>query len=125
MQKVEYQQNTISRKDPHGAKLLKKKMHSLKSQEKKLDHISLTELPDIEDDIYFFFEQVNIPKSKLILSLEISELKIKNRILFKNIKLDIIGNSHICIIGKNGVGKSTLGWSGVLIRTVKINGNVE
>ena len=35
MQKVEYQQNTISRSDPHGARLLKKKMHSLKSQEKK------------------------------------------------------------------------------------------
>lgn len=33
MQKVEYQQNTISRSDPHGAKLLKKKMHTLKSQE--------------------------------------------------------------------------------------------
>lgn len=34
MQKVEHQQNTISRSNPHGAKLLKKKMHSLKSQEK-------------------------------------------------------------------------------------------
>ena len=39
MQKVEYQQNTISRSNPHGAKVLKKKMHSLKSQEKKLDNM--------------------------------------------------------------------------------------
>ena len=36
MQKVENQQNSISRKDPHGAKVLKKKMHSLKSHEKKI-----------------------------------------------------------------------------------------
>lgn len=28
--------------------------------------------------------------------------------LAKNIKLEIIGNSHICIIGRNGVGKTTL-----------------
>ena len=47
MQKVEYQQNTISRSDPHGARLLKKKMHSLKSQERKLDDTTLTELPDV------------------------------------------------------------------------------
>ena len=55
MQKVEYQQNTISRQDPHGAKVLKKKMHSLKSQEKKLANIKLTEIPDVEESINFFF----------------------------------------------------------------------
>jgi hypothetical protein len=38
MQKVEYQQNSISRNDPHGAALLKKKMHSLKSQERRLEN---------------------------------------------------------------------------------------
>jgi len=29
-------------------------------------------------------------------------------VLSRNIKLEVIGNTHICIIGKNGVGKSTL-----------------
>lgn len=108
MQKVEYQQNTISRKDPHGAKMLKKKMHSLKSQEKKFNSKILTEVPDIEERISFSFENISVPKTKKIIELNIKELKVNKRVLSKNIKLDIIGNSHICIIGKNGVGKTTL-----------------
>jgi ATPase subunit of ABC transporter with duplicated ATPase domains len=108
MQKVEYQQNTISRSNPHGAKLLKKKMHSLKSQERKMNSMKLTEVPDVEEHIHFFFEEVDIPKHKNIINLNIDQLKINDKILSKNIKLDVIGNTHLCIIGKNGVGKSTL-----------------
>lgn len=108
MQKVEYQQNTISRSDPHGAALLKKKMHSLKSQERKLEDVQLTELPDIEESINLFFDDVNIPKMKNIISLDWAELKVVDKVLARNIKLDIIGNVHLCFIGKNGVGKSTL-----------------
>ncbi len=108
MQKVESKQNTISRKDPHGAQLLKKKMHSLKAQEKKLNNLEITEIPDYEESINFFFEDAFIPSTKKILNLDIKELKVENKILAENIELDIVGNKHICIIGKNGVGKSTL-----------------
>ena len=108
MQKVEHQQNTITRADPHGGRLLKKKMHALKSQERKLEERELTELPDVEEEIHFFFEDVSIPKNKVILKLHIPELKVQNKVLSRNIKLEVIGNTHICIIGKNGVGKSTL-----------------
>ena len=108
MQKVESKQNTISRKDPHGAQLLKKKMHSLKAQEKKLNNLEITEIPDYEENINFFFEDAFIPSTKKILNLNIKELKVENKVLAKNIELNIIGNKHICIIGKNGVGKSTL-----------------
>lgn len=108
MQKVEFQQNTISRKDPHGAKVLKKKMHSLKAQEKKLNNTDLTEVPDVEESINFFFENVVIPSTKKILSLHISELKVQDKVLARDIVLDIIGNTHLAIIGNNGVGKSTL-----------------
>lgn len=108
MQKVEYQQNTITRADPHGAKVLKKKMHSLKSQERKLDETELTEVPDVEESISFSFEDVEMPRTKNIINLNIDELKVSNKVLSKNIKLDVIGNVHLCIIGKNGVGKSTL-----------------
>ena len=108
MQTVEYKQNTISRKDPHGAKVLKKKMHSLKSQEKKLDALSLTEIPDVEESIFLSFEEAIIPKSKIILKLNIPELRIDSRILSKHIELEVIGNTHLCIIGKNGLGKTTL-----------------
>lgn len=108
MQKVESKQNTISRKDPHSAQLLKKKMHSLKAQEKKLNNLEITEIPDYEESINFFFEDAFIPSTKKILNLNIKELKVENKVLAKNIELNIIGNKHICIIGKNGVGKSTL-----------------
>lgn len=108
MNKVEYEQNTISRSDPHGAALLKKKMHSLKSQEKKLEKTELTQIPDVEESIQIFFKDVEIPKTKVILKLEIPELKIDKKVITKNIKLEVIGNSHICIIGKNGSGKTTL-----------------
>lgn len=107
-QKVEYRQNTISRSDPFGAKILKKKMHTLISQEKKLASTQLTELPEIEEEINFFFEPVFIPAHKTIISLELEKLTIDNKVLAQNIKLELIGNAHICIIGKNGIGKSTL-----------------
>ena len=108
MQKVEHQQNTISRADPHGAAVLKKKMHSLKSQEKKLDETNLTEIPDVEESISFFFENIEMPRTKNIIKLDLDELKVADKLLSKNIELDVIGNVHLCIIGKNGVGKSTL-----------------
>lgn len=108
LKKVEYQQNTISRKDPHGAKVLKKKMHSLKSQEKKLESMDLKQIPDLEESVFFQFEEINIPKNKIIIQLEFPEFKIDNKVILKNIKLDINHNTHLCIIGKNGSGKTTL-----------------
>lgn len=108
MQKVEHQQNTITRQDPHGAAVLKKKMHTLKSQEKRLEDMDLTEMPDVEESIYFNFDDVFMPRTKNIININIPELKIGNKTLSKNIKLDIVGNVHLCIIGKNGIGKSTL-----------------
>lgn len=107
-QKVDYQLNTISRGNPHGAKLLKKKMKSIKSQEKRMDNVELTELPDVEESINFIFEDVKIPESKVILSLDIKELKVQDRKLAEHIKIEVVGPTHVCIIGKNGVGKTTL-----------------
>ncbi len=106
--RVEHEQNSISRSDPHGARLLKKKMKSLKSQETRLDKTELTEIPAVEESIYFAFSNVNIPKSKEIINLHIPQLKIGSKTLAQNIDLEIIGNTHMCIIGNNGTGKSTL-----------------
>lgn len=108
MQKVEYQQNSISRKDPHGAKVLKKKMHALKTQEKKLGTMEITEIPDVEESINFCFDSISIPNSKRIIHIELPKLEINNKLLVRNINLDIVGPVHLAITGKNGVGKSTL-----------------
>ena len=105
-QRVEFEQNNISRSDPHGGRLLKKKMHNVKSQEKKLENIDITEKPDPEESIYFKFEEVNIPNNKKILNLNNYNLIINNNNI--KINLEVYGNVHICIIGKNGTGKTTL-----------------
>ncbi len=108
MNKVDYQQETITRADPHGGKLLKKKMKSIKSQERKMEKMELTEIPDYEESINFFFEAVDMPRQKKILDLSDFELKIGTKVISSNINLNVIGNEHIVIIGKNGCGKTTL-----------------
>lgn len=108
MQKVEYEQETISRKNPHGAQVLKKKMHSLKAQEKKLHEKKVTELPDVEENIHLVFESVFVPKTKSILKLNLPTLNVGEKVLVRNICLDVVGNKHVCIVGKNGIGKTTL-----------------
>jgi ATPase subunit of ABC transporter with duplicated ATPase domains len=108
---VAHQLNTISRANPGGARLLKKKMKAVKSMEKRFDreHEQMTQMPDVEEAIMVKFnENVIIPKGKTVLDLELHELCIENRILSKNIKLLVTGPEKICIIGKNGVGKTTL-----------------
>lgn len=107
-QRVEFEQNNISRSDPHGGRLLKKKMHNIKSQEKKLEDTDIIEKPDPEESIYLKFEDVYIPNNKKILNLSSYNLTIGSTILSKNINLEVHANEHICIIGKNGAGKTTL-----------------
>lgn len=110
-QKVDYQLNTITRADPHTAALIKKKMKSLKSQEKRFEREkeSFTEVPDTEDAINIRNTLTEeIPSGKKVLELKIDDLKVNEKVLSKNINLSIYGNKHIVIIGKNGVGKTTL-----------------
>ena len=107
-QRVEFEQNNISRSDPHGGRLLKKKMHNIKSQEKKLERIDIIEKPDPEESIYFEFEDIYVPNNKKILNLSDFCLTIDNTILANDIRLEVYGGEHICIIGKNGAGKTTL-----------------
>ena len=109
-QKVEHRQRTISRGDPHGGQLLKKKMHSLKSQGRKMDEKEkeLTKKFEPEEAIAIRFEEVRMPPSKMILDLHLDELRIDDLLLSENIDLYMEGRDRICIIGENGTGKTTL-----------------
>ena len=44
----------------------------------------------------------------MVLDLSINELRVSERLLARNIQLNVTGPEHICIIGKNGCGKTTL-----------------
>ncbi len=110
-QKVEHEQENISRGDPHGGRLLKKKMHSVKSMEKRFEKEkeSLAQMPESEYSILLRFEGDNsVPAGKTVLDFNIPELKAGEKHLCGEIKLNITGSEKICIIGKNGCGKTTL-----------------
>ena len=129
-QKVEHQQNAISRQDPHVGALLKKTMHRVKAYEARFEkqYENMTEIPETEDAIFIKFgEDSSIPAGKVVLDYSLPELYVeqdkgtevidafdekkmqaKGRCLAVNIHLFIRGSEHICIIGKNGCGKTTL-----------------
>ena len=55
-----------------------------------------------------FDENITVPKGKTVIDFESDLLCIGERVLSRNIKLMVTGGQKICIIGKNGIGKSTL-----------------
>ena len=79
-----------STKDDHAGKNLKDKMHSVKSIFVKFD------------------EAVIYSSKKEILDLNLEKLIIGSKVLSENIELKVFGADKICIIGENGIGKTTL-----------------
>lgn len=110
-QKVEHQQNVITRQNPHGGKMLKKKMHTVKSMGRRFERQKeeFLEIPETEDAMFIRFEgNLAIPNGKLVLEYSLPELMAGERILAKDIYLRVEGPKKVGIIGKNGIGKTTL-----------------
>lgn len=109
--KVVHELNTISRGDPHGGKMLKRKMKAVKSMGKRFqrEHENMAEFPDTEKTISVKFTSITpVPTSKTVLDLNLSTLSIGEKLLSRNIKFYVKGGEKICVTGKNGVGKTTL-----------------
>lgn len=109
-EKVQYQQNQVVRA-PAVASKLAKKMKNLKSQSKRLEKekSSFLDIPEGMESIDLFFDDaISISNHQLILDYQHQTLKINDRVLASNISLHIKGPQKICIIGNNGIGKSTL-----------------
>lgn len=113
-QKVEHAQATISRGDPHGGQLLKKKMHVVKSMERRFarQDEQMTKMPVMESAISIKLnpDVKAIPEGKTVLDFRLACLMTpgSERILAKDIRLVLRGSEKICIVGENGVGKTTL-----------------
>ncbi len=110
-QKVESAQTKISRQDPHGGRLLKKKMHSVQSMGRRFEkeREALTAMPETEEAIFLSFpSEASIPNGKRVLELTLPELEVEGRTLARNIELRVIGPERVCIVGGNGAGKTTL-----------------
>ena len=118
MQSVEHSLNSCSRQDPFKAKCLKSKMHTVKSMEKRFakEDNNMTEMPEQEEAIFFKLgnKEDSIPSGKVVLEYELEKLQVSreqqedSKILARNVFLRVRGSEKICIIGKNGVGKTTL-----------------
>lgn len=129
-QKVEHDLNSISRQDPHGGYLLKKKMKAVKAMERRYEREAqdMTQRPETEDAIFFKIgENVHMPAGKTVLEFSLDRLMTPGaeaqeggtveqneigtagpRLLAQNIFLRIRGGEKVCIIGQNGIGKTTL-----------------
>ncbi len=110
--KVEHQQASISRQDPHGGRLLKKKMHAVQSMGRRFEREreQMTALPQWEEAILTAFDpdRATLPAGKAVLRLALPELRAGERVLSRDVGLDVTGPEKIGIVGENGAGKSTL-----------------
>lgn len=108
---VNHAQNAASRQDPSGARLLKKKMHSVLSMGKRFEREkeNFIDFPEYETAIIAkFYPSISLPNGKTVLDLTLPRLNIGKRLLSENVRLFVAGNERVGITGNNGVGKSTL-----------------
>ena len=114
MQSVQSALGNCSRQSPAEAKNLKDKMHTVKSLERRFEKEDekMTQMPEQEEAIFFKLGDENsiIPAGKTVIDYTLSKLMTPdgNRIMAEDIRLRIRGSEKICIIGTNGVGKTTL-----------------
>ena len=109
--RVDHEQEVISRQNAGGAKLLKKKMHAVISMGERFEREkeNFLDFPQEEEAILAKFDDnIRLPNGKTILDFSRDKLCVGERVLSRNIMLLVLGNEHIGITGKNGAGKSTL-----------------
>lgn len=110
-QRVEHEQAVISRGDPNGARLLKKKMHTTLSMRKRFarEKEGFVDFPEEETAILARFDEtIHFPNGKTVLDFSCDRLCIGERVLAEHVRLFVAGSERIGITGRNGVGKSTL-----------------
>ncbi len=109
--RVDHEQRTISRQDPGGGRLLKKKMHTVLSMEKRFERQKedFIDFPQTEEAILAKFdENITVPGGKTVLDFSLPELCAGGRVLARGVNIRVTGNVHVGITGRNGVGKSSL-----------------
>ncbi|XMB85695.1 ATP-binding cassette domain-containing protein [Mycoplasmatota bacterium WC44] len=96
-ERVEHEQNVISRQCPAAARLLAKKMKALKSQEKRFEEKEFTDIPIVEESINIDFpDNCFIPNGRDVIKLKLDKLCIDDKLLSEDIELNIVGNEKVC-----------------------------
>jgi len=109
-QRVEHEQSAVSRRDPHGARMLKKKMHAVTSMGRRFEREAqeMTAMPESEEAIFAKLECQPLTPTKVVLDLQMDTLCIGERVLSRDIRMCVRAGEKVCITGRNGAGKSTL-----------------
>lgn len=116
MRKYEHQQKEIQRQEEiirrfkqHGTEKLAKRAQS---REKRLDHIERLDKPETSlGRMKIRFKQSHQSGNDVLLAKNLSKgfgRGEERRQLFKNVELDIKRGERICLVGANGIGKTTL-----------------
>lgn len=109
-QRVNHEQNAITRANPPGGRLLKKKMKSVLATGRRFEREkeNMTQMPEYEDAIDLAFDAVEVVPGRLLADFRLDRLTVSERTLSKDIRLVIRSGDHIGIVGPNGCGKTTL-----------------
>jgi ATPase subunit of ABC transporter with duplicated ATPase domains len=108
--RVDHEQKIITRQNPGGARLLKKKMHAVLSMGRRFEREkeNFLDFPQEEEAILAKFDpSIHLPAGKTVLDFSLNVLKVGERVLARNLRLFVAGSEHVGIIGRNGAGKST------------------
>lgn len=107
--KVDHRQATITRQDPHGGRMLKKKMHAVQSLGRRFEREreDMTAMPEWEEAILAAFDEGKsaFPAGKTALRLDLPELRAGERVLSRNIRLWVTGPEKIGIVGAQRGGQ--------------------
>lgn len=99
------QEEMIRRFKQHGTEHLAKRA---RSREKRLAHIELISRPEYANTRMKLSFAAGFDSGGEVLVAENIEKSFGDRRLFRNVSLDIRKGERICIIGDNGIGKTTL-----------------
>ncbi len=113
-QSVDHAQASITRQNPAKGRLLKKKMHAVKSMERRFarEDAAMTQMPEEENAIFFKIggDTSKLPAGKTVVDYGLKKLCTPDgeTVLASDISLCIRGPQKVCIVGTNGAGKTTL-----------------
>ena len=109
--RVEHEQGALSRQDPHGGRLLKKKMKAVLSTGSRLERQreDFLDFSEEEEAILTRFDpEITLPSGKVVLDVSLDRLTAGERVLARDIRLHMAGPGVVGITGRNGAGKTTL-----------------